>query len=597
MRKMKKSMRRKMKMSTRLMVLYTGLTILLLAAVASFYYGYNETSIYEESVANLSQIADSTMLQIDSSLTVMEQTTVDVLADREFMLAWEANLREQTDTNMAVIRSVMTNAYKNKSNIRRVAAFDAKGNYYCTGVVDFSREDLLKKIEYIQSNYQFNIQNTRVFKGPEKDFWDKDAEGTVISEIKPIKDSNANILGYIEVQQNVFYLDRICNLQMNGYPLKVIVFMEDNDVFYKNFSDEPEGYPETIAEMTSEYSKIRETKDSIICTVSSNYYQGRAVFILEKSSLRQLIWNVIKGMVALVLVLFALTFLFVVIVTRRIFNPINSLLQHMSRQDLTNFNGKLEITPKDYETEILASTYETMMQRLRDAIDRQEKLKMVQTKTLFSILQSEISPHFLYNTLGSIANMCQEGQGEAAAEACYDLSDILRYSSDYKSAEVSIQEEIRNLHAYLSLMKTRYRQRLEYEITADEDTFFFLIPKLTLQPLVENGIKYSLMEKETVVIQVFVVMVGPELILEVKDNGCGISEEALEIIRQRLDEIQDAEAFEKISNQIQIGGMGLSGTLIRLSIFFGEDFSWQVTRTNDEDGTTIMIKINTEHNR
>ena len=299
--------------------------------------------------------------------------------------------------------------------------------------------------------------------------------------------------------------------------------MEDNDVFYKNFSDEPEGYPETIAEMTSEYSKIRETKDSIICTVSSNYYQGRAVFILEKSSLRQLIWNVIKGMVALVLVLFALTFLFVVIVTRRIFNPINSLLQHMSRQDLTNFNGKLEITPKDYETEILASTYETMMQRLRDAIDRQEKLKMVQTKTLFSILQSEISPHFLYNTLGSIANMCQEGQGEAAAEACYDLSDILRYSSDYKSAEVSIQEEIRNLHAYLSLMKTRYRQRLEYEITADEDTFFFLIPKLTLQPLVENGIKYSLMEKETVVIQVFVVMVGPELILEVKDNGCGIS--------------------------------------------------------------------------
>lgn len=384
---------------------------------------------------------------------------------------------------------------------------------------------------------------------------------------------------------------------MNGYPLKVIVFMEDNDVFYKNFSDEPEGYLETIAEMTSEYSKIRETKDSIICTVSSNYYQGRAVFILEKSSLRQLIWNVIKGMVALVLVLFALTFLFVVIVTRRIFNPINSLLQHMSRQDLMNFNGKLEITPKDYETEILASTYETMMQRLRDAIDRQEKLKMVQTKTLFSILQSEISPHFLYNTLGSIANMCQEGQGEAAAEACYDLSDILRYSSDYKSAEVSIQEEIRNLHAYLSLMKTRYRQRLEYEITADEDTFFFLIPKLTLQPLVENGIKYSLMEKETVVIQVFVVMVGPELILEVKDNGCGISEEALEIIRQRLDEIQDAEAFEKISNQIQIGGMGLSGTLIRLSIFFGEDFSWQVTRTNDEDGTTIMIKINTEHNR
>ncbi|MDY3919164.1 MAG: histidine kinase [Candidatus Limivivens sp.] len=590
---MKKKTSRRMKMSNRLALIYAGMIIVLIIIALMSYYRYNEHYIYRESISNLRQISDVTMVQIDSKLTRMEQTAVDVLADSRFMDAWKENLVEQTAENTEIIRQTLINAYKNKSDIRRVAAFDNNGNYYCTGIVNVEQEKLLEKIKYIQENYQLNQQNTRFFQGPSNDFWDTQSEGRVISEIKPIKNQAAEIIGYVEIQQNVFYLEKICSLVQNGYPLKVVVFMGDSDeVFFKNFDEEEEGYLEELAAKTKEYSKIKEIGDTVVCTASSNYYHGRAVFIMDTAVLTHMVWQMMKGILLVAAAMLVLTLTFVIITTKRIFTPINSLVVHMSKQDLNHFEGKLDVRVKDYETEVLTKSYEEMMQRLKDAIERQENLKNVQTKTLFSILQSEISPHFLYNTLGGIANMCQEGNAEAAAEACYDLSDILRYSSDYKTSEVTVQEEIRNLKAYLSLMKTRYRQRLEYEIFEDEEADYFCLPKLTLQPLVENGIKYSLTERDQVVIRIYVVLVGNELILEVKDNGCGISEEAVETIRQRLAGIHDMESLEQIANQIQIGGMGLSGTLIRLSIFFGENFSYQLTNSNDEDGTTIVIKIN-----
>ncbi|MDO5424263.1 MAG: histidine kinase [Eubacteriales bacterium] len=589
---MKNNVPKRMKMSNRLALIYAGLLVILIGITAVVYVRYNEHYIYTENTGNLRQLSEVTMVQIDSKLTSMEQTAVDVLADSQFMEAWQANLEEKTEENTQIIRQTLINAYKNKSDIRRVAAFDDAGNYYCTGIVNFEEESLKEKIRYIQENYQLNMQNTRVFQGPSPDFWNVESEGRVLSEIKPIKNSTAEIIGYVEVQQNVFYMEEICNLVQNGYPLKVIVFMGDEDeVFFQNSEDISEETLSEMAQRTKEYSKIKDFPDSIVCTVFSNYYQGRGVFILDKTPLHQMMRQVIQGMLIVAAALLALTLGFIILMTRRIFTPINRLVDHMSKQDLSHFESKLDVKAKDYETAVLTQTYEEMLQRLKDASERQEKLKNVQTKTLFSILQSEISPHFLYNTLGGIANMCEEGNAEAAAEACYDLSDILRYSSDYTTSEVTVQEEIRNLNAYMSVMKTRYRQRLEYEIIADEEASYFVIPKLTLQPLAENGIKYSLLETEVVVIKIYVVLVGDELILEVKDNGCGISEEAVETIRKRLDGIHDTESLEQISDQIQIGGMGLSGTLIRLAIFFGENFSYQLTNSNDEDGTTIVIKI------
>lgn len=580
-------------MSNRLVMLYVGMIILLIGVCAGIFYKYSEKNITADNINNLKQLADAMMVQVDSKLTGMEEVSVNLLSNTRFIEAWKENLKEKTEENSRAIKGFLVDAYKNKNDIRRVAAFDNEGNYYCTGIVKVKSEAVKKKVEYIQKNYNLNIINTRIFSGPTEDFWEEGSKGVVVTELKPIKDNNAEILGYVEVQQNVFYLRDICDLKMNNIPIGVVLFVgSDDSVLYDNIkTDNKESYLRELGEKTSAYSKIKEDPDYFLCTVQSNYYQARGVLILEKEGIYKSLNTLLRGMYLLTGILIALTICYVIFITKRVFTPINSLIVHMSGMDLDNFEDKLDIQREDYETEVLADTYEAMLKRLKESMAQKEKLKNIQTKTMFSILQSEISPHFLYNTLGSIANMCEEGKSAEAAEACYDLSDILRYASDYKSYEVPIREEIRNLEEYLAVMKTRYRQRLEYEIVVDHDVDYFMIPKLTLQPMVENSIKYSLMEQEIVVIKVFVVSLKDELILEVKDNGCGISREAIEMIGQRLSKVNDEEELQEMMDQIQIGGMGLSGTLIRLAILFKENFSYQLTNTNDEKGTTIVIKI------
>lgn len=263
----------------------------------------------------------------------------------------------------------------------------------------------------------------------------------------------------------------------------------------------------------------------------------------------------------------------------------------MADTDISNISELVEETWANWESKILENAFNNMKSRLRYAIEKEKKMTEVQTKTLFSILQSEISPHFLYNTLGSIANMCETGKNEEAADACYSLTEIMRYSSNFAVSEVTLHEEIQNLRSYFSIMKSRYRQRFEYEMEIDEDILDFMIPKLTLQPIVENGIKYSLLEKEVVVVKVFLVRFDGNIIIEIKDNGVGISEEDAKKVRQRIEKFQNDDGTKEITENIQIGGMGLSGTLIRLSIYFGERFSYELLRNNDEGGTTIVLKI------
>ena len=185
--------------------------------------------------------------------------------------------------------------------------------------------------------------------------------------------------------------------------------------------------------------------------------------------------------------------------------------------------------------------------------------------------------------------MCEQGENEEAADACYSLTEILRYAADYDEAEVTIGDEMENLRAYLAIMKSRYRQRLEYKIRTDGRCTYLMIPKLTYQPLVENAIKYSLMERETVIVKVATSYEDGHVTVEVSDNGCGISEEAAERIRSRLKEFSEEDAELYSSSQVQFGGMGLGGTLIRLSLFFGESFWYELLPGNEEGGTSIRF--------
>lgn len=584
---------KKRKISSRLMISYLALILIFLFTASFIFFNYTKKTAYDEGVSNLIQVSDSVVSQIDNRLSNMEQVAVDVLIHVDFMKQWEKYLDDPEDTTAeTALREILIDTFKSRSDIRSVGVFDMSGNNISTSSETIDKAEVFKRIKYLAERYGFNQSNSRAFLGPHDDFWIPSSQGTVISEVKPIKNSQKEIVGFIEIQQNVSYLERACKVSWNGQSLNAIVFMDSTDpVFYANYdTSDSEETVENLEKITRQYAQLRTTKNSVVATGSSNYYAYRVVIAMKNSVLYKALGNLLFGIIVIVCVLVIITVIYIFINTRMIMRPINSLIKRMQKIDLNNIDEINNEVYGDYETEILGSAFDNMQLRLKNAREKEKQLESVQTKTLFSILQQEISPHFLYNTLGSIANMCEAGDTKDAANACYNLTDIIRYAADFSVADVSLKEDVEQLQAYLSIMKSRYRQRLTYYIYVDDEVYYLQIPKLTLQPLVENAIKYSLLEQDEVVIHVNITSHNETICIEIADNGCGIDVEAAEKIQDTLDKFMETDASEEVTKNIQIGGMGLSGTLIRLSIFYGNGFYYEI-KNNETAGTTIKLFI------
>ncbi|MHB1454366.1 MAG: sensor histidine kinase [Saccharofermentanales bacterium] len=278
--------------------------------------------------------------------------------------------------------------------------------------------------------------------------------------------------------------------------------------------------------------------------------------------------------------------------TRRLTRPINNFVTKMSSLDIENLREPFDYNSQDYETEILNRSFKEMKGRLIESLSRQNALEAIQTKTLFNILQSEIGPHFLFNSLGSIANMCESGESKEAADACYSLSEILRYAADYEASIVTVKEEADSLNAYLAIMKSRYRQRVDFETSISDSAKVFLTPKLTFQPLVENAIKYSLTENESVHVRISAQATGNLLTITVSDNGIGLSEEKKKEISEILSIDEISLENTEIKKRIKFGGMGLVGTLMRILLFAGKGFTYTL-EDNIPSGSIITIRIDT----
>lgn len=587
-----KNKKKRRSMCTRLSVTYAVLIILIVIGAATAFYKFYEYNIYSDAVKNVRQQSKTTMAQVDNCLTVMEQATVDVLSDNSFMDTWMKARESGTEEDALAVRRILTKAYSNKSSVRRIAVYSRDGVYFSTGKVSVTKEEVQNRAEMIENNYNLRYFNSKAYMPPHTDFWCRDNQTSVISEIKPIKDKNTQIVGYIEVQQNLMYLQRICDLKWNGEPIDVMLFSADtNDLFYMNmaYDDKNMEYMKNVKEFTLSSLYFEESSTAIYSCAYSNVAPCRMVLVMAKSLFSDAARKIMVGILVIAGLVIIATVLYSYLTTKIIMRPINRLVHRMEQTDIDNFNEKIEGKVKDRETEILENAFQQMAERLQDSMNRQRKLETVQTKALFSALQSTMGPHFLYNSLGGIANLCERGENETAADVCYSLTEILRYASNYEESEVMIRDEIVNISDYMSIMKSRYRHRVEFELNIDEKAELISIPKLTLQPLIENAIRYSLLETETVLVKIYIIVLKNEMLIEVKDNGRGISEEKVLEIQKKIRDFKDKDRIE--THTVKFGGLGLAGTLIRLTIYYGDSFRYEIQNNNDEGGTTIQLRM------
>lgn len=253
----------------------------------------------------------------------------------------------------------------------------------------------------------------------------------------------------------------------------------------------------------------------------------------------------------------------------------NSRVEEIGSGDLSPHTP---VETDDTSMALLSSGIEDMAARLDKQIElnRQEQIKLRDIE--LSLIQAQINPHFLYNTLDAIVWLIEIGKNEQAEQMVTSLSSYFRsFLSDGKDI-VTVAEEKQHIQSYLEIQQVRYRDIMEYEIDIDPSIQNTKLPKMTLQPLVENAIYHGLKPKRGKgKITVTGTREGDRILLRVTDTGLGMNEEELESLRSRIS-MEDSTSF------------GLTSSYKRLKILYGDDCKF-VIDSKSQEGTSISIEI------
>lgn len=239
----------------------------------------------------------------------------------------------------------------------------------------------------------------------------------------------------------------------------------------------------------------------------------------------------------------------------------------------------------DRETYELEQVINHLLVRLRDSTTNELALREGALHAQLSALQAQINPHFVYNTLNIISAKSMESGNFDVIEICDQFAQMLRYSTDTRSRTATMAEEIENVRNYLMLAKARYENNLEFTIDVPENLNEITVPKLTLQPLVENAITHGFDGiHELRRLSITGRIEHRHLILEIRDSGTGFSSEMLQNMRARIQEIENGT----LSIESTGGHIGLINTCMRL--FYYSHGEMRVAIHN-ENGAVITITM------
>jgi len=284
-----------------------------------------------------------------------------------------------------------------------------------------------------------------------------------------------------------------------------------------------------------------------------------------------------------VVVVLALALLFLLLtysrkLSRRIVDPIDMLCDRLVAIGRGGLLVMEPIQADVEEVQLLSDGIESMVGHLKRLIERNTEQEKQRRKTELALLQAQINPHFLYNTLDTIIWLIESGEISESVAMVGSLSNFFRFSLSRGQNVITLKEEQQHIRSYLEIQHMRYRDLMEYEIDIPEELEAYILPKLTLQPLVENALYHGIkIRRRKGLIRVSGRIDGEHLILEVADDGSGMTEERLEEVRSSL-----------IDGRKE--GFGLRTVHQRIQILFGTEYGLSIESTPDI-GTRILVKI------
>ena len=359
-------------------------------------------------------------------------------------------------------------------------------------------------------------------------------------------------------------------------PSSLYIFAPDGTLVYPyDLSDEEQAALHPVFRLTVDNSdEPQDFKDPESGEVyqyvrtHSNYSDWSYISLQKRSVIFRPVHRLIELLAGVAVVLFLLSALFSWHFARRMVRPVKKLQQLVKdlRLDTLGQIRAAEVSSVPYEElDEVFREFRTMSESLEGSLNELEVSRDLEFKAQMTALQMQMNPHFYNNMLTCISELAENGQRDEVASMCRTLSDLMRYITDSNSSEVMLFQELGIIRKYLYCMEMRYQEDLKITLEADDALNTILVPKLILQPLVENAVKYGTEGNPPWHLRITGRMEEDRWYFTIEDSGSGFSQESVRQLSDQIREIDSADRSELSPQKIE--GMGILNVYMRWKLY------------------------------
>lgn len=588
-----------MKMMHKLIIVFSLLAILTTAANSIYFYQTRMTDLDQRTYEHLNMLSTKIVGEVEQYTRLMDYAIESLIADPDFMDAFHkaSQLDDESDVGqMLVIQNILSRKLYQEPILEpffRVSVYSKNGFFISSrfeqadSVVSMSDEAK----ETIASLSYLTVADAQPFRrhiiGPHKDPWTQRFVG-VFSAVRSVAWRGRHI-GYIEVNA---YLDDLAEMfmwqQLEGFLVQGI--FDNGDQLFRNRGDDIVYTDLNLSGL----SRVQEDGiDRLVVGLYSDYLNMTVYVSQDMSVYNQQAHVLIRNYIIVAAGILAVTLVIVPLcsfgltrairqLTRRVERlPVDSMLAHPDEVLTTTVTS-----PYDQEIHKLEITLNSLMTKLQASMHSEIAIREGALQAHLNALQMQINPHFIYNTLNIISAKGMECGNEEITVICDQFAQMLRYATDLRSKTATLGEELQNARRYLQLVKVRYEDQLSYLINVPKTMHNMILPKLTLQPIIENALTHGFNGSSTPrEVSITGTVENNTLRLIIRDNGKGFSADSLMHLRNAFKQMEiNPSAFSSAGRE----HLGLTNTYLRL--LHASKGNIRMTLSND-NGAVITLTL------
>lgn len=562
------------KIRNRLLIFFLVITFLPITTLGIFA-NLIYTKILENKVnQHTDQMIKQIEVNIDNHIKSVENILMYISSSEDII----SFLQQSKDDNSKEIYDLEARIRRNlkvytdvNSEIFGLLVVNNNDKYISNELEKKTRDSLMKEIWYTgainesEKSYFFSNPIGRNLK-PYKSYSAED----IISISKAVIDKNTNeTIGVVMADINLKKFDDIISDNNIGEKGFFYLLDNNNNIVYSPVNP-------TIYRINS--NKFNNKKDSFIYSINNETFKimyttssvtgWKTIGVFSFKDITKDITGMERFTLIIAIITSLLAVFFSLLFTNSIVTPIRELRTLMKGVESGDLDLKFEEHKYSNEFGELGHSFNHMVSEIKQLINMVYEEQRSKRKAEIETLQAQIKPHFLYNTLDTIAWMAEDYNAKDIVKLVSALTKVFRIGLNKGKEVIKLRDEIEHINSYLIIQKYRYEDKLSYEINFHKDILDILILKLITQPIVENAIYHGIKEKRGKgEIRINFTKVVDEIIITVEDNGAGISEEKLQNINSML-ETSNSFYIDSGSGS----GYGISNVNTRIKLSYGQNY-------------------------